>query len=272
MTVLFIFSLAAVGIGGLFFLCLNGRHGNPCLQPLTTARFAHRGLHGDGIPENSLAAFRAAVKYGFGAELDVHLTKDGVPVVVHDTVLARTANDPRRIDELTLEEAQTLRLCGTGETIPTLEEVLRVFDGKTPLLIELKTDRGNATALCETVMSLLDGYRGAFAVQSFDPRCLFWLKKNRPSVVRGQLAQNFHRSKEVSLPLRFVLTSMVLNAFTCPDYIAYRFDHRRHLSFTAARRVWKMPCAFWTLQNAQDFDTAVNLSAMPIFEGFLPEI
>lgn len=271
MTTLLICLLVAVGIAVLWLLCLNGRHGNPTLSSLRGAVFAHRGLHGAAAPENSLAAFRAAVEHGYGAELDVHLTKDGVPVAVHDTVQTRLSGDERRIDDLTRTEAKTLRLGGTDETIPTLEEVLAVFDGKTPLLVELKPDRGNAAALCQAAMALLDSYQGLYAVQSFDPRCLLWLKAHRPSVVRGQLAQNFHRSKEVNLPLRFLLTSLILNVLTRPDYISYRFAHRRHLAFVLCSRVWKMPCAYWTLCDKAAFDAAVRSDAMPIFEGFLPE-
>lgn len=103
-------------------------------------RYAHRGFHDKPvIPENSLPAFRRAIEHGFGAELDVHLLKDGTLAVFHDSDLRRCANVDGQIEDLTLEELKQLRLEGTDEQIPTFDEVLALFESATPLIIELKT-------------------------------------------------------------------------------------------------------------------------------------
>ena len=73
----------------LYLLALRGRSGHPGVEKLRGWNYTHRGLHGNGVPENSLAAFRAGVEKGYGSEFDVHLLKDGGLAVVHDSLLKR---------------------------------------------------------------------------------------------------------------------------------------------------------------------------------------
>ena len=264
-------------IGGVLFMLLPALYllsvkgiRREQIAPLERAAYAHRGLHGDGRPENSLAAFRAAAENGFGAELDVHITADGTLAVIHDRSLQRTAGVNVDVTKLTAETLKTYRLEGTQETIPTLDEVLAVFDGKAPLIIELKADSGNHAALCDAVCRALDGYTGLYCLESFDPRCLLWLKKHRPAILRGQLSQNFFRSRDVHPLLRPILTSLSTNALTRPDFVAYRYDHRRSLPFAVSRYVWKTPAAAWTLTDNDALEVASTDGIMPIFEGFVP--
>jgi hypothetical protein len=97
---------------------------------LSRYRYAHRGLHDldAGIPENSLPAFCRAREMGYGAELDVHLTADDRLVVIHDSDLTRLCGTSRIVEDLTLDALRDLRLSGTEQTIPTLEEVLAIFE------------------------------------------------------------------------------------------------------------------------------------------------
>ena len=137
----------------LYLLCLRCRRGKMDQAYFRQWRYAHRGLHDreKGIPENSMAAFKRAAANGFGAELDVHLLKDGTLAVFHDSDLRRCANVDGQIEDLTLEELKQLRLEGTDEQIPTFDEVLALFESATPLIIELKTARGNHQALAKAV-------------------------------------------------------------------------------------------------------------------------
>ncbi|MBQ5791548.1 MAG: glycerophosphodiester phosphodiesterase, partial [Clostridia bacterium] len=121
--------------------------------------YAHRGLHGNGVPENSLLAFGEAVKKGFGIELDVQLSADGVVMVFHDYTLIRMTGKEEKLKNLTAEELQALSLAGTEQTIPTFREVLELVDGKVPLLVELKGEDLNS-ALCPKVAELLQEYQG----------------------------------------------------------------------------------------------------------------
>ena len=100
--------------------------------------YAHRGLHKEGVPENSLAAFEDACRAGFGIELDVQLSHDGEVMVFHDYTLIRMTGCDKKLCELDAKELMTLTLAGTDQTIPTLKQVLALVDGRVPLLVELK--------------------------------------------------------------------------------------------------------------------------------------
>ena len=130
----------AVTFGGLYILSTQGRTGHPGLSALQGWKYAHRGLHDTDKPENSMAAFRAALENGYGIELDIHLMKDGNLAVIHDTTLIRTTGAEGKITDLTVEDLANYHLNGTDETIPTFRQVLDLFDGKAPLIIELKAD------------------------------------------------------------------------------------------------------------------------------------
>jgi glycerophosphoryl diester phosphodiesterase len=179
----------------LWILAVRGRKGHEKLPALRSWSYAHRGLHGEGRPENSMAAFRAALEGGYGIELDVHLLADGNLAVIHDSSLKRTAGADVKIEELTTEQLENYRLEGTEETIPEFQDVLTLYNGKAPLIVELKPENGNHAALTEAACRMLDSYKGVYCLESFDPRCVAWLKKNRPDIIRGQLSSNFVKGK-----------------------------------------------------------------------------
>lgn len=234
--------------------------------------YAHRGLHGDGVPENSMEAFRRAREAGYGIELDVHLLSDGNLAVIHDSLLMRTTGAAGRVEDLTITELDKYFLEDTMQTIPAFSEVLRTVDGRVPLIVELKTVDNNYAVLCEAVCQLLDGYNGLYCLESFDPRCIYWLKKNRPDLIRGQLSQDFLKKKTVTNPwiIRFAVTFQVLNFLTKPHFVAYKFKDRKHISNWLVERLWKVKSVSWTLKNKADYDTAVAEGRLPIFEGFKP--
>lgn len=258
----------------LFTLALRCRKGHPKWELLKKYRYAHRGFHDKPvIPENSLPAFRRAIEHGFGAELDVHLMKDGHLAVIHDASLLRTAGADVEIEDLTAEDLSSYTLEGTEHHIPLLEEVLPIFAGKAPLIIELKAERGNADALTAAACALLDKYKGKYMVESFDPRCLMWLWHNRPQVLRGQLSENFLRHGDgASLPgaVRWVLGNLLMNSWTRPDFIAYRFEDRSSLSLKLCRGVYRAQEASWTIRDRADMDAAEAAGCLVIFERFDP--
>lgn len=240
---------------------------------LAKYHYAHRGLHGNGVPENSLAAFRLAVEHGYGAELDVHLTKDGRLAVMHDENLRRTAGVDRLLCECTAEELEPLRLQGTEEKIPYLEEVLPIFAGTTPLVIELKAFRGNHAALAQTVCAMLDEHPNVrFCIESFDPRVLIWLKKHRPEIVRGQLSCNFYRDRSgISAATALVLTELLTNFLTVPHFVAYSGRDRRHFALTLCRKLWGVQEFRWTIRKEADAEQAIRDGAILFFEHCDPE-
>ena len=255
----------------LYIGSLGGRTGHRGLKDLQGWSYAHRGLHGKGIPENSMAAFRAALDHGFGIEFDLHLLKDGNIAVIHDSLLKRTTGAEGRIEDLTTEDLKNYRLEGTEETIPTFRELLDLYAGKAPLIVELKPVNGNHAKLAETVCNMLQDYPGVYCIESFDPRCVAWLKKNRPQIIRGQLSENFFRSDpKMSLPLKLMLSTLVDNLVTRPDFVAYKFADRKNLSVFLCRKLFKLQGVTWTLRSKEDYDTAVKEGWLPIFENFIP--
>ena len=126
----------------VLLLLLRCRKGNETWAKLKPQRYAHRGYHDKPtIPENSMPAFRRAIEHGWGAELDVHLLRDGTLAVFHDSDLKRCANVEGQIEDLDLEGLRKLRLEGTDEQVPLFDDVLTLFEGKQPLIIELKRPR-----------------------------------------------------------------------------------------------------------------------------------
>lgn len=259
-------------LAALYVLSVRGRTGHPELHKLHGWKYAHRGLHGDGRPENSMAAFRAALEGGYGIELDVHLMADGNLAVIHDSLLKRTTGADGRIEELTTAQLDDFRLEGTEEKIPLFSQVLELFSGKAPLIVELKPLGSNYNALCEKSVAMLDGYDGVYCLESFDPRCLLWLKKHRPDLIRGQLTEDYFRSTKSTLPvvLKFLLTHQMGNFLTMPDFVAYRCTDRHCLSNWIARKFWRLHGVTWTLKDQEDFDLAIEEGWIPIFEDFEP--
>lgn len=255
-----------------YLLLLQCRRCCTGMKDLRGWNYAHRGLHGNGIPENSMAAFRLALEKGYGIEFDVHLLSDGGLAVIHDASLRRTAGVDIQIEDLTLAQLNSYYLEGSKETIPTFSQVLELYSGAAPLIIELKAERGNYAALCEAVCKALDDYQGAYCIESFDPRCIFWLRKHRKNVIRGILAMNYFRHNKSSLPfiLKFVLTHNLLNFLIRPDFIAYRFEDRRLLGNFISRKLWGAQGVTWTIKTPEEHEAAVKDEWLSIFEGFCP--
>lgn len=271
MAAVLVIILAAVGV--LWILAQRCRRGHEAWPKLKQFRYAHRGYHNKPtVPENSMTAFRAAVERGWGAELDVHLMKDGNLAVIHDASLLRTAGADVKIEDLTKADLANYTLEESMEHIPLLEHVLAVFEGKTPLIIELKPENGNHAALAEAVAKMLDQYSGDYCVESFDPRAVAWFARHCPAVCRGQLAEDFvHRGTKLSKGMRFLLTNLLMNVIAVPDFVAYRFEDRNTPGLRLCRAVWKPEEVSWTIRAKTDLETAEAEGRLVIFEQFDPD-
>lgn len=274
MKILLYVCLSLAGLLLLWVLALCAKRKKKGFYGFLAYTYAHRGLHNskEGIPENSLGAFHRAAQCGYGAELDVHLSKDGRLVVIHDESLLRTAGEDRNICDLTEKELSAYRLEGTEEPIPYLEQVLEVFRGKAPLVIEIKTKGSNASQLTEKVCRMLDEYPDVrYCIESFDPRVLVWLRKHRPTIIRGQLSCNFVRERNnLALPLAFLLTNLLGNFLTLPHFVAYKLEDRKNLSFRLCRLIWGVQEINWTITRQEDAKEASKDGRGVIFEHCRP--
>ena len=249
---------------------LIGRHDMRHLQ----GDYAHRGLHDGEIPENSLPAFSRAAEKGFGIELDVQLSADGVIMVFHDDTLIRMTGVQGKLCEYSREQLQQMRLGESDEVIPTLDEVLETVGGRIPLLIELKGESARgAAALCEALCERMDRYDGAYCVESFNPVILSWFCKHRPDIVRGQLVTNTLRERPNGNPfLNFLLTHLMLNVISRPDFVAYNEKYAREWALWLNTHLLGAVPFVWTVRDRDLWKTAHNQRINTIFEGFLPDM
>lgn len=273
---------SAVAVGAAACAVVAPRHGNPVIdqqwRELSRYRYAHRGLHASGIPENSLAAFQRAREHGFGVELDVHLTADGGLVVIHDSDIQRMCGRSGIVEQMTLAELSECRLAGTEERIPTFDEALDVFacdptgESELPpfMIVELKTWNDNYADLCEKAMARLDAHLVRFCVESFDVRAVAWLRRNRPDVIRGQLAENCMGMKDLPVWMRVGGTMLAGNAVARPDFVAYRYADHDNAAVRLSCDVLGAHLVAWTIQSESELLAAEAEGAVVIFEGFLP--
>ena len=230
--------------------------------------YAHRGLH-DGnrgdTPENSLLAFEKACKAGFGIELDVQLSRDGVVMVFHDYTLVRMTGKEGKVCEYDASELQSLSLASTEQRIPTFSEVLSLVDGRVPLLIELKGESMDSS-LCPKVAELLKDYKGEYCIESFNPMLVRTMRRLMPDVFYGQLYTNVVRDKKKKSALNILLTCMAFNFLARPDFIAYNIEDRSSLPVRLTTKLYKAEKFIWTARSREEYDKAHALSEHPIFE------
>lgn len=250
------------------FLIAPRLGGRKRLHPFLGVQWAHRGLHNIkmGIPENSMAAFRAAVKEGYGIELDVHLSRDKKIVVFHDDTFNRVCARDGRVEETDYREMKKYNLLDTKEGIPLLKEVLDYVGGRVPLLIEVKLPTAD-TRICEYLEKELEGYGGKYMIQSFNCFVLRWLKKNRSEILRGQLSENLTKAgKKPHYIFRFFVKYLLTNVFCRPDFISYKMSDAANLSLWMNQYVFRAPVAVWTLRSEYEVWRAKRKFQMYIFE------
>ncbi len=280
MTVLTAIVLAFIGCGAIIIYCLNQLM--TAVTPiyannwLTDYRYAHRGRHDAQNPENSIGAFERALEKGYAIELDVRLSADDELIVFHDADLVRMTGTFGQVKKLTAEQLSKVRLRGTQWTIPTLAEVLKLVDGKVPLLIEMKS--GVRPGKLESkVYQILRGYHGKYAVQSFSPFSMRWFRIHAPYILRGQLACNFRGCGENWSKLKafliskvlFVVQRLLVNFICKPNFISYGMQH---VNWRLLKRMRKTGATIlgWTVRNQEQQDKAKDYVDTYIFEDFEP--
>ena len=234
-------------------------------DPRLMCDYAHRGLHGNGIPENSLAAMQRACEEGFGIELDVQLSRDGTVMVFHDATLVRMTGCEGKLSEHTADALSQITLADTQEKIPTFAEVLSLVNGRVPLLVELKGETTNVD-LCPKVASLLRDYSGPYCIESFNPVLLGEMKKHLPDAFRGMLYTNVCHEKKSHSALNILLTAMALNVISKPDFIAYNQHYRHSLPVRLTTKLYGAPHFVWTTRGDREREDARLHGEHAIFE------
>ena len=255
----------------LFFI-MPRLWGKPSKTPYMGVYYAHRGLHDNqsSAPENSMKAFRKAVEEGYGIELDVQLTQDGIPVIFHDFTLERMCSVPGKVREMTYSQLQQLHLLDTEEKIPTLEEFLHMVDGKVPLIVELK-EEWTDLSLCPAVQKQLSEYKGVYCIESFNPLVLLWYRRYCKKVMRGQLSTNFRKDGGYKNIFYLFLTHLLTNCLTAPDFIAYNCLFKEEPARRICRKLYKNLAVAWTVKSQDQLESLKKDFDLFIFESFIPK-
>ncbi len=264
--------LAAIILMVLYMIAPNDKR--DCTK-FTNVWIAHRGLHEDGnksgtgicIPENSIAAFKRVREQGYGVELDVQYTKDEQLVVFHDASLKRMCGADVNVKDLTYEELSAYTLAGTDERIPLFKDVLDTLKD-VPLICEIKNHNGNKNdKLCAETYALLETYGGDYCIESFSPFLVQWFKNNHPEVIRGQLSCDC-KDADVGKVSGFLLTHLLVNMFSRPDFIAYRHKDTNKLGFILCRIIYHPLLVGWTARGKEEQNSAGRKFDSVIFELF----
>jgi glycerophosphoryl diester phosphodiesterase len=233
------------------------------LRWLTARPIAHRGYHdaSRGRPENSLAAFEAAVAAHYAIECDLHPSVDGIPVVFHDLSLERLTGDPGSVRDLTAADLGDLRLAGTPEWIPTLDELLGLVEGRVPLVLELKHVPDHDMGLTWAAVERIRRYDGPVALMSFAGEQIAELRAADPQMPRGLVAEG--SAKWARTHLR---TARRLDV----DFVSYRAADLPTPMPLIARHLMGLPVICWTVRTPTELTRARRWTDQVTFEGFAP--
>ena len=266
--------LASIGLlvgAGWFYMIWPGKK-RPEMEKYKTVKYAHRGLHDDNKAENSMSAFAAAKENGFGIELDVRLSKDGELMVFHDETLTRVVGIEGKVIDYTADELAKMSLLGTSDGVPTLRQVLDLIDGVVPLLIEIKMGDGER-GVAEKLIEVIEGYKGDFIVESFNPIALKIVRRERPDILRGILSAEYMKDPKYGGKLLYRLAqNLALNFLMRPDFIAYDKKGYAVPGLRFVRRVFGTPLITWTIKSQEEENEAISRGFdTVIFENYIPE-
>lgn len=224
--------------------------------------YAHRGLHGPGIPENSLAAFAGAAAAGLGIECDIQRSRDGHAILVHDWELERLTGIKGRLADYSSDELAQIAFLEPGHFIARFDELLGVVEGRVPILVEIKSRRWyNIEKSCRAIHNAAAGYDGPLAVMSFDPRVSRWFAWHSPATLRGLVVRedaegHTRRGWQRHLALWHAR----------PDFLAYHIDALPS-AWVASLRTSGLPVLSWTIDTPEKRALAQLHADAPIAEG-----
>ncbi len=229
---------------------------------LTRWEYAHRGLHSDGVPENSLLAARLAIEAGMGIECDIQRSRDIVPMVFHDWELDRLTDGGGDTGELSADELQLLRYRDGEERPASLRHLLDLIAGRVPVLIEIKSKPGyDVERSCEAVSVVLKSYSGMCAVMSFDPRVAAWFREHSAQTSCGLVMREDGYGHTQTLQERQTALQEAR-----PDFLAYHIA-ALPCSWVADLRAGGLPVLTWTVNSPEARQRAREYADALISEG-----
>jgi len=229
---------------------------------------AHRGASGRGhAPENTLAAFQKAIQMGVDAvECDVHCTKDGHVVIIHDKNLKRTTNMDGVVSEMRLEEVKMADAGSwfeprfSAETIPTLKELLEITKGKVITVVEIKQEN-----IADKVIKDIEDSDsvGETIIISFHASALRDAQEINPRIPRALLIGGGNPASELSAILNLIHSAAEVGAGTLNlsrMIITPQLVNEAHLRGIA---VWA-----WTVDDKEEIKKLLEMGVTGITSNY----
>lgn len=233
-----------------------------CPEWLTQWEYAHRGLHSEGVPENSLGAARAAIEGGLGIECDVQRTVDGDLMVFHDWELDRLTESTGPIGHRSRADIELMTLVGSDESVPSLAAFLLEVGGAVPVLIEIKSKLGyDVEPSCVGFAEELQSYSGEYGVMSFDPRVGQWFRQNAPGILCGLVMREDGAGDTQTTEARETALEQAN-----PDFLAYHIAALPN-PWVEGLRARGLPVLTWTVNSQEARTTALRHTDALIAEG-----
>lgn len=260
---------------------------------LTERPIAHRGLHdaARGVIENTSSAVEAALRAGYGVEVDLQPSADGEAMVHHDATLDRLTGAAGPVRDFTAGALKQIAYRRSGDRMMTLGDLLDLVAGRAPLVIELKSRYDGDTALAARAAEALARYRGPVAAMSFDPLLVAEMGERAPRLARGIVGQRRERLPKAVSPrggggppgapqsevrsgaaqarrAAYLLALMRAR----PHFVAYRLQDLSTVTPRVARHLFRLPLLTWTVRSEADQAAASRHAEQIIFEGFRPAL
>ena len=224
--------------------------------------YAHRGLHGEGVPENLLAAFAGAVERGMGVECDIQRSRDDAAMLVHDWELERLTGVTGPTASYSADELAQIAFLDSEHKLARLDDLLALVGGRAPILIEIKSRRRyDVEESCVAVRDALRGYDGRHAVMSFDPRVSRWFRRHSPQTVQGLVM----REDDIGMTQKAWQRHMALWVAR-PEFIAYHVAALPNPMVSSLRDAG-MPVLTWTVNSPELLAHARRYADAPVAEG-----
>ncbi len=222
---------------------------------------AHRGLHDKSASryENTLSAVKAAIEHGYSIEVDLHPSKDGIPMVYHDDDLGRLTGRQGPVRDQTAEALSNIKIGGTSDHIPTLRELLDLVAGKSGLIIELKGIAGQDDGFVAAVLNVLEGYQGPLALMSFDHWLLRDARALKATWPLGLTAEgdDSHYETHKNLCDELVIEFVSYGLVDLPNRFVKEF------------RESGKPIITWTIRSPEQAAKSSKYADQITFEGYL---
>ena len=207
---------------------------------------AHRGVFNNkDIPENSLLAFKTALKKHIPIEFDIQITKDNKLVIFHDDNLLRMTGVDKNIQDMDYKDIEKLHLLNTKQKIPTLKEALNLINGKVLIDVEIK-DTKKKDKVIELVLDELKSYKGEVLLKSFNPIIVKKIKKKTKQYKLGLLIAYHYENKLFN----FLFKTNIPLYYLKPDFIAINKNIINEKYYNKMKK--KYYIFLWTIRSTKE--------------------